>query len=71
MVHKETSRGTIHPKKIRPRISPEPDLYGARCTSDRAAIKIYIVTTVAAVKPPANTAAGSEARAVSALARWT
>jgi hypothetical protein len=29
-----------HLKKIRPRISPRPDLYGARFTSDRAAIVV-------------------------------
>jgi hypothetical protein len=37
-------------KKIRPRISPRPDLYGARFTSDRAAISFHIATTVADVK---------------------
>jgi hypothetical protein len=37
-------------KKIRPRISPRPDLYGARFTSDRAAIGFYIVARTAAVK---------------------
>src|SRR5258706_11624230 len=38
------------PKKIRPRISPRPDLTGARGTSARAAISSYVVTTTAAVK---------------------
>src|SRR5258706_13919849 len=38
------------PKKIRPRISPRPDLTGARGTSARAAISSYVVTTAAAVK---------------------
>jgi len=38
--------------KIGPRIAPRPDLYGARCTSDRAAIWIYIATTNADVKLP-------------------
>jgi hypothetical protein len=37
-------------KKIRPRIAPRPDLYGARFTSDRAAILIHIATTEADVK---------------------
>ena len=36
-------------KKVRPRISPRPDLTGARGTSARAAISFYIVTTIAAV----------------------
>jgi hypothetical protein len=39
-------------KNIRPRIAPRPDLNGARCTSDRAAISIYIATTDADVKLP-------------------
>jgi hypothetical protein len=45
----------IHPifrKKIRPRIAPRPDLYGARFTSDRAAISIYIAMTFLAGKLP-------------------
>src|SRR5438445_6761249 len=36
-------------KKVRPRISPRPDLTGARGTSACAAISFYIVTTAAAV----------------------
>src|ERR1700722_6892422 len=36
-------------KQIRPRISPRPDLNGARCTSDRAAIAFQ---TVAVNIPP-------------------
>src|SRR6266436_6110949 len=37
-------------KKVRPRISPRPDLTGARGTSARAAISSYVVATTAAVK---------------------
>jgi hypothetical protein len=48
--------GDFHPifrsKKIRPRIAPRPDLYGARFTSDRAAISIYIAMTFLAGKLP-------------------
>jgi hypothetical protein len=40
------------PKKIRPELLPARFPYGARCTSDRAAIGHYIVTTVGAVKLP-------------------
>jgi hypothetical protein len=39
-------------QKIRPRnLIPRPDQYGARFTSDRAAISIYIATIEADVKP--------------------
>jgi hypothetical protein len=42
----------ITSKTIRPRISPRPDLYGTRCTSDRAAISGYNATAIANVKLP-------------------
>jgi hypothetical protein len=37
-------------KKVRPRIAPRPDHTGARGTSARAAISLYVVTTTAAGK---------------------
>src|SRR5215204_1491166 len=43
-------RATEPLKKVRPRISPRPDLTGARGTSARAAISSYVVTATAAVK---------------------
>jgi hypothetical protein len=38
------------PKKSGPELLPRPDPYGARFTSDRAAISIYIATTKGDVK---------------------
>jgi hypothetical protein len=41
---------TLQNQKVRPRIAPGPDLTGARGTSARAAISLYVVTTTAAVR---------------------
>jgi hypothetical protein len=51
LVHRH-DRDHVHlSKKSGPRDhSPEPDLYGARRTSGRAAIVVHIVTATAAVK---------------------
>jgi len=57
-------------QKIRPReLNPEARPIRRRCTSDRAAISIYIATTAADVKLPI--AAPEDQQHASALLCWT